>query len=50
MARRPLTREERTLWKAVTRGIEPLRVAEERIRVKSYGPITSVRRLDRLGA
>ena len=30
--------------------IEPLRVAEERIRVKSYGPITSVKRLDRLGA
>jgi cell wall-associated NlpC family hydrolase len=30
--------------------IEPLAVAEERIRVKSYGPITSVKRLDRLGA
>jgi cell wall-associated NlpC family hydrolase len=30
--------------------IEPLSVAEERIRVKSYGPITSVKRLDRLGA
>ncbi len=30
--------------------IEPLSVAEERIRVKSYGPITSVKRLDRHGA
>ncbi len=30
--------------------VEPLAVAEERIRLKSYGPITSVKRLDRLGA
>jgi hypothetical protein len=30
--------------------IEPLGVAEERIRTKSYGPITAVRRLPRLAA
>jgi cell wall-associated NlpC family hydrolase len=30
--------------------IEPLRVAEERIRAKSYGPITSIRRLPALSA
>jgi cell wall-associated NlpC family hydrolase len=30
---------------AMATAIEPLRVAEERIRTKSYGPITAVRRL-----
>jgi len=30
--------------------VEPLAVAEERIRTKSYGPITSIRRLPALGA
>jgi hypothetical protein len=29
--------------------VEPLREAEARIRVKSFGPITSVRRLPALG-
>lgn len=35
---------------AMATTIEPLAVAEERIRTKSYGPITSVRRLPRLGS
>jgi cell wall-associated NlpC family hydrolase len=35
---------------AMATAIEPLAVAEERIRTKSYGPITSIRRLPALGA
>jgi hypothetical protein len=35
---------------AMATAIEPLAVAEERIRTKSYGPITGVRRLPVLGA
>src|SRR3954468_17282057 len=35
---------------AMATAIEPLRVAEKRIRTKSYGPITAVRRLPALGA
>ena len=35
---------------AMATAVEPLRVAEERIRTKSYGPITGIRRLPRLGA
>jgi cell wall-associated NlpC family hydrolase len=35
---------------AMMTAIEPLRVAEERIREKSYGPITAVKRLPALGA
>lgn len=34
---------------AMATAVEPLRVAEERIRTKSYGPITGIRRLPRLG-
>jgi cell wall-associated NlpC family hydrolase len=34
---------------AMATAVEPLRVAEERIRTKSYGPITAVTRLPRLG-
>jgi cell wall-associated NlpC family hydrolase len=34
----------------MTTSVEPLRVAEERIRTKSYGPITSVKRLPALSA
>jgi cell wall-associated NlpC family hydrolase len=35
---------------AMATAIEPLAVAEERIRTKSYGPITSIKRLPALGA
>jgi len=35
---------------AMATAVEPLRVAEERIRTKSYGPITGIRRLPRLSA
>jgi cell wall-associated NlpC family hydrolase len=35
---------------AMATAVEPLAVAEERIRTKSYGPITSIRRLPALGA
>jgi cell wall-associated NlpC family hydrolase len=35
---------------AMATAIEPLATAEERIRTKSYGPITGIRRLARLGA
>ena len=35
---------------AMATAVEPLRVAEERIRTRSYGPITVIRRLPGLGA
>jgi cell wall-associated NlpC family hydrolase len=35
---------------AMATAIEPLATAEERIRTKSYGPITGIKRLARLGA